>query len=122
TLPGLGQDEATTKQIVERALAMPQDLSKLADADRTFVVASPDRMALVAVKVREVFPVNREDYQDAAANPRFRASLVGDQKSSQDMLKAFGPDALKQRAGLKATREEHAEGETPAEQAPAKAG
>ena len=122
TLPGLGQDEATTKQIVERALAMPQDLSKVADADRTFVVASPDRMALVAVKVREVYPVTREDYQDAAANPRFRASLVGDQKSSQDMLKAFGPDALKQRAGFKATREEHAEGEAPAEQAPAKTG
>jgi hypothetical protein len=121
SLPGLGKDEAATRRIVERALSMPQDLSTVPEADRTFVVASPDNLALVAVKVREVFPVSREDYQAAAANPNFRASLMNDQKSGEALLKAFGPDALKQRAGFKPARAEDETADAAAP-APAKAG
>ena len=70
-------------------------------------------MALVAVKVREVFPVSREDYLDAAGNPRFRAAIVGD-GGAGDVTKAFNAEAIKARAGFKPTREEHAEDENAA--------
>ncbi len=119
-LPGVGQDPELTRQILRRALALPADLSKVPDAERTFVLTSPDRMALVAVKVRELFPVAREDYQEAAANPRFRASLMDDGAPTDNLVKSFGPDALKLRAGFKPAREEHHEDDGSAE--PAKAG
>jgi hypothetical protein len=121
-LPTIGTDAAVSQQIVQRALAMPQDLSQVPDADRTFVVASPDKMALVAVKVREVFPVSREDYQDAASNPRFRSSLVGDAQAAENLRKSFGADAIKGRSGFKPAREDQAEDQASADKAPAKAG
>jgi hypothetical protein len=70
-------------------------------------------MALVAVKVREVFPVSREDYLDAAGNPRFRAAIVGD-GGAGDVTKAFNVEAIKARAGFKPTRDENAEDENTA--------
>ena len=118
SLPVLGTDADLSTQIVQRALAMPQDLSQVPDADRTFVVAAPDKMSLVAVKVREVFPVSREDYQEAAANPRFRSSLVGDAKAGENLRKSFGAEAIKARAGFKPAREDSDE----QTDAPAKAG
>jgi hypothetical protein len=113
-LPTLGTDADVSKQIVQRALALPQDLSQVPAADRTFVLQSPDKMALVAVKVREVFPVTREDYQDAAANPRFRNSLIGDAQAGESLKQSFGTDAIKSRAGFKPAREEGDGDETPA--------
>ena len=112
-LPVIGADGELSKEIVKRAMAMPADLANVSDADRTFLVAAPDKMALVAVKVREVFPVSREDYLDAAGNPRFRAAIVGD-GGAGDVTKAFNVEAIKARAGFKPTREEHAEDENAA--------
>jgi hypothetical protein len=116
-LPTLGTDAEVSKQIVQRALALPQDLSQVPAADRTFVLQAPDKMALVAVKIREVFPVTREDYQDAASNPRFRNSLIGDAQAGENLKKSFGADAIKARAGFTPARDE-SEGD----EAPAKAG
>ena len=116
-LPGLGTDAEASRQILQRALALPQDLSQVSAADRTFVVACPEKMALIAVKVRDIFPVSREDYQDAVANPRFRNSLMGDAQPGDSLRKSFGMDAIKARAGFKPVREE-----SETDQAPAKAG
>ena len=113
-LPTLGTDAEVSKQIVQRALALPQDLSQVPASDRTFVLQSPDKMALVAVKVREVFPVTREDYQDAASNPRFRNSLIGDAQAGENLKKSFGADAIKARAGFTPARDESEEDEAPA--------
>jgi hypothetical protein len=108
-LPVLGTDAEVSKQIVQRALAMPRDLASVPDADRTFVIAAPEKMALVAVRVREVSPVSREDYQDAAANPRFRNSLIGDAQAVEGLRKSFGAKAIKDRCGFKPARDEQDE-------------
>ena len=83
---------------------------RLADS----LVAPAVGLALVAVKVREVFPVTREDYQNAASNPRFRNSLIGDAQAGENLKKSFGADAIKARAGFTPARDESEENAAPA--------
>jgi len=116
-LPGVGADAELSKQIVQRAMALPADLSKVSQADRTFVLVAPEKMSLVAVRLRDLFPVTREDYLETTSNARLRSAILND-AGTADFGKTFNADAMKARAGFKPTREEHADDAT----APADAG
>ncbi len=110
SIPGVGSDADIAKNIVQRAMALPADLGSVSDADRTFVLVAPEKLSLVAVKIREVFPVSREDFTDAASNQRFIASILDDGQA-KEFAKTFSADALKSRHGFKPSRDETAEDE-----------
>jgi hypothetical protein len=105
TIPGLGEDPKVVDQIVKQALAIPEaDFAAAPDAARTFVVASPDKLALVAVHLRDVLPMFAEDYTSLASNQRFRAALLND-RTQVKPAEEFSFESLSARNKFKPTRE-----------------
>ncbi len=78
-ISGLGEDAAVVSEIVKQSLAIPQaEFATTPDATRTFVIPSADKLALVAVLVREVLPMYAEDFNGLSGNQRFRNALSDD--------------------------------------------
>jgi hypothetical protein len=78
-ISGLGEDAAVVNEIVKQSLAIPQaEFATAPDATRTFVIPSADKLALVAVLVREVLPMYAEDFNGLSGNQRFRNALSDD--------------------------------------------
>ena len=78
-ISGLGEDAAVVSEIVKQSLAIPQaEFATAPDATRTFVIPSADKLALVAVLVREVLPMYAEDFNGLSGNQRFRNALSDD--------------------------------------------
>ncbi|MCE9620305.1 MAG: hypothetical protein K8R92_10415 [Planctomycetes bacterium] len=107
-IPGLGEDASVVNEIVRRSLAIPEaQFATTPDAARTFVVASPDKLALVAVHVRDVLPMYAEDFNSLAGNQRFRNAMLSE-SSQIKVPEEFSFEALAARNKFKATKEQTA--------------
>lgn len=106
-IPGLGADPKTLAALVEKASALPltSDLSKVPAAERTFVVASPDKLSLVVFQVSELLPLSRESMDGLRATPEV-ARAARDDSVSVDLSKVFSFDAVAHRIGFKRLNEE----------------
>ena len=78
-ISGLGEDATVVNELVKQTLAIPQaEFANTPDAARTFVVASPDKLAIVAAHIREVLPVYAEDFNGLSGDQRFRGAISGE--------------------------------------------
>ena len=96
-ISGLGEDATVVNEIMKRALAIPQgEFANSSDAARTFVIASPNKLAIVAVHVRDVLPMYAEDYNGLASNQRFRNAIT-DESNQVKIVDEFSFAALSAR-------------------------
>ena len=104
-ISGLGEDATVVNEIVKRALAIPQgEFANSSDAARTFVIASPNKLAIVAVHVRDVLPMYAEDYNGLASNQRFRNAIT-DESNQVKIVDEFSFAALSARNQFKLAKE-----------------
>lgn len=104
-ISGLGEDAAVVSEIVKRSLAIPQgEFATSPDATRTFVIASPDKLALVAVRVREVLPMYAEDFNGLSGNQRFRSAL-SDESDKIKLVDEFSFAVMSERNKFKQIKE-----------------
>ena len=104
-ISGLGEDATVVNEIVKRALAIPQgEFANSSDAARTFVIASPNKLAIVAVHVRDVLPMYAEDYNGLASNQRFRNAIT-DESNQVKIVDEFSFAALSARNQFKMAKE-----------------
>ena len=104
-ISGLGEDATVVNEIVKRALAIPQgEFANSSDAARTFVIASPNKLAIVAVHVRDVLPMYAEDYNGLATNQRFRNAIT-DESNQVKIVDEFSFAALSARNQFKMAKE-----------------
>lgn len=101
-IPGLGNDPATVRAISREAARIPLDkpAGETPAGDRTFLVPVPDKMTLVLVRVDDVFPLTREEYQPLASNARVHRTLL-DEKPDEDLLGTYSLEALMARHRFK---------------------
>jgi hypothetical protein len=106
-IPGLGADPKALEALVAKASRLPitSDLSAIPAAERTFVVASPDRLSLVLMQVTELYPVSRETIAGLIGQPQIVGALR-DETVSIDLAKVFSFDALASRLNFKRIRAE----------------
>ena len=104
-ISGLGEDAAVVSELVKQTLAIPQgEFANAPDATRTFVIASPDKLALVAVHVREVLPMYAEDFNGLSSNQRFRG-VISDDNDKIKMADEFSFAVMSERNKFKQTKE-----------------
>ena len=104
-ISGLGEDATVVNEIVKRALAIPQgEFANSSDAARTFVIPSPNKLAIVAVHVRDVLPMYAEDYNGLASNQRFRNAIT-DESNQVKIVDEFSFAALSARNQFKMAKE-----------------
>jgi hypothetical protein len=104
-ISGLGEDATVVNEIVKRALAIPQgEFANSSDAVRTFVIPSPNKLAIVAVHVRDVLPMYAEDYNGLASNQRFRNAIT-DESNQVKIVDEFSFAALSARNQFKMAKE-----------------
>ena len=104
-ISGLGEDATVVNEIMKRALAIPQgEFANSSDAARTFVIASPNKLAIVAVHVRDVLPMYAEDYNGLASNQRFRNAIT-DESNQVKIVDEFSFAALSARNQFKMAKE-----------------
>ncbi len=104
-ISGLGEDAAVVSELVKQTLAIPQgDFANAPDATRTFVIASQDKLALVAVHVREVLPMYAEDFNGLSSNQRFRG-VISDENDKIKMTDEFSFAVMSERNKFKQTKE-----------------
>jgi hypothetical protein len=99
-LPVIGADQAVADALADKAFALPPqvDLKDLPPSDRTFVIESPARLAMLVVRVDSLAPMNEGDLGRLMANDRFRSSLAL-QDVDATALQMFSKDALVTRYG-----------------------
>jgi len=104
-IPGLGADPEAIRSLVTKAAKLPftEDLSKVPVADRTFVVAAPDRLSLVVMQVSELAPLTKEVFETIAANPQ-SVGVVMDPDVSINPMDLFSYDALAKRYDFQPSR------------------
>ena len=104
-ISGLGEDATVVNEIVKRALAIPQgEFANSSDAARTFVIPSPNKLAIVAVHVRDILPMYAEDYNGLASNQRFRNAIT-DESNQVKIVDEFSFAALSARNQFKMAKE-----------------
>ena len=104
-ISGLGEDAAVVNEIVKRSLAIPQsEFANSSDAARTFVIASPEKLALLAVHVREVLPMYAEDFNGLSGNQRFRSAL-SDESDKIKLVDEFSFKVMSERNKFKQIKE-----------------
>jgi hypothetical protein len=115
-IPGLGNDADAMDALVAKAIRLPltKDLSTMPAAERTFVVAAPDRLSLVVMEVSALEPLTAERYAQLAANPQ-SVGIVRDPDFIQNPTEIFSFDALAKRYDFKLSRLESDEAEAAAE-------
>ncbi len=75
-ISGLGEDPLVVAELVKQTLAIaPGEFANAPDSARTFVVASPEKLAIVAAHVREVLPMFAEDFNSLSGNQQFRNTI-----------------------------------------------
>ncbi len=115
-LPSLGADPVVTKAIVDRAMALPsgKPITDLPLADRTLVVASPDKLAVAVARIDSVTPMNAGDLAPLRTNPRFRTIAATD-PSLGSPADLFTLEQLKARHGFAYSNPRESEEDAPAE-------
>ena len=121
--PGLGSEPKATREIIRRAAALPIDrpTSEIPEADRTFVIPLEHRLALLVVRVTDLFPLTVEDYETVAAKPQLQAALLSDEFKNA-WQEELGFAALKKRHQFAFARGEGAESATDGAATPPSAG
>ena len=116
-LPVLGSDAAVVKAVVELAMSLPpgRQITDLPLADRTIVIAAPEKLAVVVVRVDSIVQMNRGEIPALVTNQRFRSVVASDQASGspQDL---FTREALVARNGFvlaNPAKEKDADGNMP---------
>jgi hypothetical protein len=96
-IPGLGNDETAMSALVKAAMALPTTtpVADVPAADRTVVVALPDRLAVMVAQLRGVDRMDRAEYERLAAGGRLRGIAMQDEV--KDMQELFSYAALKRR-------------------------
>ena len=101
SLPTLGSDAAVAKAIVLKAMALPagRNIADLPAADRTVVVAAPDKLAIVAARIDSVTPMHRGDLAPLLTNDRFK-NVAASEMSDGSPLDLFTLEAITERQGF----------------------
>lgn len=101
SLPTLGADAAVAKAIVLKAMALPagRNIADLPIADRTVVVAAPDKLAVVAARIDSVTPMHRGDLAPLLTNERFK-NVAASEMSDGSPLDLFTLEAITERQGF----------------------
>ena len=96
-IPGLGNDETAMSALVKAAMALPTTtpVADVPAADRTVVVALPDRLAVMVAQLRGIDRMDRAEYERLAAGGRLRGIAMQDEV--KDMQELFSYAALKRR-------------------------
>lgn len=115
TFPGLGQDKTAVQAIMKRAMELPKTtpVADLPETDKTFVVESPEKLALIVVRLTALQPLSLEDYQklvDSGSIIRTIAPRV----PSVTPAELYGVEPLKSRYKFEIERDEKAEAEAAA--------
>jgi hypothetical protein len=97
SIPGLGNDETAMSALVKAAMALPTTtpVADVPAADRTVVVALPDRLAVMVAQLRGIDRMDRAEYERLAAGGRLRGIAMQDEV--KDMQELFSYAALKRR-------------------------
>lgn len=117
SIPGLGQDDAAIKEVVERAMKLDPSraLSVQPIEDRVFAVPVPDKLSVVVISVESLKPLTEETWQRLATDPiRLQATLTQD-LATIDPRELFGMDALKDRHAFELSRSDDEEDEDAAD-------
>ena len=98
---GIGRDPEIVAEIVQIAMKLPLDrpVAELPETDRVFTVSDPDRLIAAIVRVTDVLPLVREVFEPLAADPRFQATLMGNEFGGE-LIDMFGLEALTSRHGF----------------------
>lgn len=98
---GIGRNPEIVAEIVQNAMKLPlgRPVTELPEADRVFTVADPDRLIAALVRVTDVLPLVREVFEPLAADPRFQATLMGNEFGGE-LVDMFGIEALTSRHGF----------------------
>jgi len=106
-IPGLGSSPETVREIIRRALLLPKTTptADLPDADRTFTVAVPDKLALVVVRITNLMPLSAEDFETYASMGLLSRILEG-KVAGANLPGIFGYDSLAKRHDFKLARGE----------------
>ncbi len=98
---GIGRDPEIVAEIVQNAMKLPLDrpVAELPESDRVFTVSDPDRLIAAIVRVTDVLPLVREVFEPLAADPRFQATLMGNEFGGE-LIDMFGLEALTSRHGF----------------------
>ena len=108
TLPVLGQDRKTIEAIIDFALKLPVDkaMEELPDAERTFAVASDDKLAVAIVQVVSQQPLSKESFDRMAQMGAIQQLVaVEEADKEKDVAKAFALDTLSKRNKFALSRE-----------------
>ncbi len=117
SIPGLGQDDAAIKAVVERAMKLDprRALSVQPIEDRVFAVPVPDKLSVVVISIESLKPLTEETWQRLATDPiRLQATLTQD-LATIDPRELFGMDALKDRHAFELSRSDDEEDEDAAD-------
>jgi hypothetical protein len=99
--------------VIRRALTLPVDrlASDVPEAERTYVIALDDRVALLVARVTDLYPLTREDYDRVMANPR-SIVVLGGEGTATAALDALSFEALKTRHQFSPIRDSSTEDPT----------
>ena len=98
SLPTLGSDAAVAKAIVLKAMSLPagRNIADLPIADRTVVVAAPEKLAIVAARIDSITPMHRGDLAPLLNNDRFK-NVAASEMSEGTPLDMFTLEAVTER-------------------------
>jgi len=101
SLPTLGSDAAVAKAIVLKAMSLPsgRNIADLPVADRTVVVAAPEKLAVVAARIDSVTPMHRGDLAPLLTNDRFKG-VAASEMAEGSPLDLFTLEAITERQGF----------------------
>lgn len=109
-----GSDEAVVRAIIEKAVELPagQPVSALPLADRTFTIPVPSKQMLLVVRINDVRPPSKEDWEMLSSMGAFiRAQIMQEQGS--EALALFSKDAVTARHGFKLSNPDGPDRTTP---------
>ncbi|MBX3356069.1 MAG: hypothetical protein KF724_10290 [Phycisphaeraceae bacterium] len=106
-IPGLGQDPQAIKAIMERAVQLPKTtpVADVPDADRTFVVSAPTKLALLAVRLTSLRPLSAEDFEQLASMGLLRRNIAS-RVPNAPLVELYGLEPLKSRHDFRLARQE----------------
>lgn len=104
-IPGVGQDPEAVKAILARAMLLPKTtpVADVPDADRTFVVESPARLVILAVRLTSLRPLAAEDFEQLATTGLLRRQ-IGNRIPSVMLTDLYGMEPLSSRHQFKLAR------------------
>lgn len=113
-IPGIGQAPDAARQIIERALALPQDIPLMEQdrAQRVFAMPLDDKLAIAVVELRRQRPYAVESYAMLAGLSQLQNRVLLDELGLiQGVTDAFSYETMAKRHNFTPYRSEEAEEE-----------